>query len=92
MNELILTGGYIKPLLDILYDKKYPLSYYGNSIYIRSYKGNVTIVHPYILDNPEKREGLIKDIPIDIINKIIGLLSIGVDKFTAFESLMEYLS
>lgn len=93
MNELILTGEYIQPLLNALSNEgKHFIKNKGNSIYIRTDKVIITIVHIYKLTNPEKRKEIIKDIPLDIINKIIGLLSIGVDKYIAFKFLIGYMS
>lgn len=91
MKELIITGEYIQPLLDILNPKPNLFNPKPNSIYLRSNEENIIMVHVYLLLNLTEKKNMIRQIPTDKLIKVTTLLSIGIDKYNAFNCLKEYM-
>ena len=84
-KELIITGDKVKPMIYGL-----DLNKGANSLYIGSYKGDISEVWAFSLETSVRRN-LIKEITEEESNKILTLINLGLNKLEVFACLKHYM-
>lgn len=80
-KELIITGDKVRPIILGL-----GLNRGANSLYIGSYKGDISEVWAFSLGTTT-RHHLIKEITEGEANKILSLINLGLNKLEVFDCL-----